>query len=90
MGDWVAIPPGPPEPDPLDVIGVLPRRSLLRRQSADGVGEQALAANVDLVMITCGIDRPVRTARIQRIAVQAWDAGATPVLVLTKVTDPAM
>jgi ribosome biogenesis GTPase len=85
----VAIPAGPPVSGPLDVLGVLPRRSLLRRQSADGVGEQVLAANVDLVLITCGIDRPVRAGRIQRIAVQAWDAGATPVLVLTKVTDPA-
>ena len=74
--------------EPLDVIAVLQRRSLLRRQSADAVGEQALAANVDLVLITCGVDRPLKAGRVQRVAAQVWDAGATPVLVLTKAADP--
>ncbi len=32
------------------VLAVLPRRSLLRRQSADERTEQALAAHVDLVL----------------------------------------
>lgn len=88
VGDWVAVPADPVGSDPLAVIGVLPRRSLLRRLSADGLGAQALAANVDIVLITCGVDRPIRAGRIQRLAVQAWDCGATPVLVLTKVAEP--
>lgn len=90
VGDWVAVRASEPDADRLPVLEVLPRRSLLRRQSADGVGEQALAANVDVVLIACGIDRPVRAGRIQRVAVQAWDSGAIPVLVLTKVTDPGV
>ncbi len=97
VGDWVAIPAGrtavghpAPEPGNDPVLAVLPRRSLLRRQSADGHAEQALAANVDLVLVTCGVDRPVKAGRIQRLAAQAWDSGATPVLVLTKVVDPGM
>ena len=52
--------------------------------AADGSGAQALAANVDVVLITCGLDRPVRAGRIHRAAAQAWDAGARPVLLLTK------
>jgi ribosome biogenesis GTPase len=97
VGDWVAIPASPtdvghpaPEPDTAPVVAVLPRRSLLRRQSADGQAEQTLAANVDLVLVTCGVDRPVKAGRIQRLAAQAWDSGATPVLVLTKVIDLGM
>lgn len=83
VGDWLAIRLTPGS-DEARVDQVLPRSSLLRRQSADETGAQALAANVDLVLITCGVDRPIRAGRIQRIAAQAWDAGATPVLVLTK------
>jgi ribosome biogenesis GTPase len=36
------------------------------------------------MVIVCGLDRPVRTGRIQRAVTQSWDAGATPLLVLTK------
>ena len=88
VGDWVAVPSTGEPDDELAIFEVLPRRSLLRRQSADEVGEQALAANVDLVLVTCGVDRPLRAGRVQRLAAQAWDAGATPVLVLTKAVDP--
>lgn len=99
VGDWVAIRVDQPAGDhrtragaPLidAVVSVLPRRSLLRRQSADERAEQALAANVDLVLVTCGVDRPVKAGRIQRLAAQAWDGGATPVLVLTKAVDAGM
>lgn len=86
VGDWLAI---LEEPDAgaqdVRLDRVLPRTSLLRRQSAAGGGAQALAANVDVVLITCGLDRPVRAGLIDRVAAQAWDAGASPVLLLTKV-----
>ncbi|HEX6887253.1 MAG TPA: ribosome small subunit-dependent GTPase A [Candidatus Nanopelagicales bacterium] len=98
VGDWAAVPAQDPRADPavpavdaaspLPLLAVLPRRSLLRRLAADEVGDQALAANVDLVLITCGADRPIRAGRVQRVAAQAWDAGATPVLVVTKVGAP--
>ncbi len=85
VGDWLAVhvPPGGP-PDGARIEGVLPRTSLLRRASADATGVQSLAANVDVVLITCGLDRPIRPGRVHRVATQAWDAGAEPVLVLTK------
>jgi ribosome biogenesis GTPase len=50
-----------------------------------------LAANVDLVLLVCGLDRPVKTGRIERGTALARDAGATPLVVLTKaalVPDP--
>lgn len=89
VGDWLAVDaPHDRSAGPMRIRAVLPRTSLLRRQSADGTGPQDLAANVDLVLVTCGIDRPIRAGRIHRVATQAWDAGATPVLVLTKVSGP--
>jgi ribosome biogenesis GTPase len=77
VGDWVACRDG-------DVVGVLPRTSLLRRRDVGGEREQQLAANVDLVLLVCGLDRPVKAGRILRGATLAWDAGATPAVVLTK------
>ncbi len=51
-----------------------------------------LAANVDLVFVVCGLDRPLRPGRIERAVVLAWESAAEPVLVLTKAdlaADPA-
>src|SRR4051812_6036562 len=78
VGDWLAL-----RGDLL--IGVLERSSLLRRRAAGGDEAQLLAANVDLVRLVCGLDRPVRAGRIQRGEALAWDAGAVPLLVLTKL-----
>ena len=77
VGDWVATDEG-------EVVEVLGRRSLLRRRAAQGEREQALAANVDAVLLVCGLDRPVKDGRIQRGTAIAHDAGADPVVVLTK------
>jgi ribosome biogenesis GTPase len=77
VGDWVALVDGTP-------VAVLPRASLLRRRAALSDTEQALAANVDTVLLVCGLDRPVKAGRIHRGAALASDAGATPVVVLTK------
>ena len=84
VGDWVLR-------DPDTVRAVLPRASLLRRRSAHGESEQPIVANVDVVLIVCGADRPAKPGRVQRFASLARDAGAVPVLVLSKadlVDDP--
>jgi len=86
VGDWVVLVDD-------EVVLVLPRRSLLRRRTAHGDGEQQLAANVDRVLLVCGLDRPVKDGRIQRGTAIAHDAGAEPVVVLTKAErtgDPAV
>jgi ribosome biogenesis GTPase len=77
VGDWLAL-------EGEQVLGLLPRASLLRRRAAGGEDQQILAANVDLVLIVCGVDRPITAGRIQRGEALAWDAGAAPILVLTK------
>jgi ribosome biogenesis GTPase len=89
VGDWLAVGKSPDGvPGDRRIERIMARTSLLRRMSADGTGAQALAANVELVLITCGLDRPVRAGRIHRAAAQAWDADAQPVLVLTKAGAP--
>ena len=77
VGDWLAV-------DGDVAVAVLPRRSLLRRRAGGADEEQPLAANVDVVFLVCGLDRPFRAGRVQRGAALAWDAGAVPVVVLTK------
>ena len=79
VGDWIALKDG-------EAVAVLPRRSLLRRRTAHGDGEQQLAANIDKVLLVCGLDRPVKDGRIQRGTAISRDAGAEPVVVLTKAS----
>ncbi len=78
VGDWVAV-----DAAASAVVATLPRSSLLRREDPDG-GEQALVANLDMVLVVCGLDRPVKSGRIHRSIALAWDAGAVPAVVLTK------
>jgi ribosome biogenesis GTPase len=71
------------------LVELLPRTSLLSRLGHDG-NEQAIAANVDVVLVVAGLDRPVKPGRILRATTQAWEAGSTPLVVLTKadLVDP--
>lgn len=78
VGDWVVVDRF------VNPRATLPRRSLLRRRAAGGEGEQNLVANLDMVLIVCGLDRPVRPGRIQRTLTLAHDAGAEALVVLTK------
>lgn len=77
VGDWVLV-------SGQYLADVLPRSSLLQRRDPTRGGAQVMAANVDVVGIVCGVDRRVNAARIQRMVVQVWDSGATPIIVLTK------
>ena len=77
VGDWIAMDDGQP-------IAVLERSSLLRRQAAMSDTPQVLAANVDVVLLVCGLDRPVKSGRIRRGAAVAAEAGAQPIIVFTK------
>jgi ribosome biogenesis GTPase len=83
VGDWVVL-------DASDdvVVDLLPRASLLRRRDPTG-HEQLLAANVDVVGVVCGLDRPLRAGRVQRTVALAREAGAVPLLILTKLDTAA-
>ncbi len=77
VGDWVVV-----DRDEV-IVGLLERSSLLRRRDPEA-GEQLLAANVDIVAMVFGADRPVKAGRLYRTRTQIWDAGATPLVVVTK------
>ena len=76
----------------LRVTRVLPRRSVLVRDSAGRTSRtQALAANVDVVLVVEHLDPDPDLGRVERLLTLAWRSGAQPVVVLTKsdlVPDP--
>ena len=77
VGDWVVVDDDVP-------VEVLPRTSVLIRRSVRTEAPQQLAANVDRVLVVCGLDRPLKDGRIDRVITLAWEAGAVPAVVLTK------
>ncbi len=89
VGDWCTV-SGSPGVDGVTEVyvlhEVLPRRAALVRQSSGSrVEPQALAANIDTVMVVVPLDRPISQRQIERFLALAWDSGAQPVLILTKV-----
>jgi ribosome biogenesis GTPase len=83
VGDWVG----------MDLIGnlgvvhvILPRAgALVRRRPEEKDQKQVAAANVDLVLVVESLERGPNPQRIERASAMAWDGGATPVVVLTKL-----
>jgi ribosome biogenesis GTPase len=84
VGDWVAVRPSPGGGGL--VVAVLPRRTaLVRRRPGPVTEEQVLAANVDVALCCVSAGEGPRNARrLERYLTLAWDAGTTPVAVLTK------
>ena len=61
-----------------------PRRPAVAARRRRPDAEQAIAANIDVVAVVHGLDRPLRDRRLHRALALAWESGATPVVVLTK------
>jgi ribosome biogenesis GTPase len=78
VGDWVTLDGG-------FITEVLARRTAFSRRAAGAeTREQVLAANIDVAfVVAAAIDINVR--RIERYLTIAWQSGATPVVVITKV-----
>lgn len=82
-GDWVALAPRPEEAA-ATIHTVLPRSSLFVRKAAHQNAAQAVAANVDLALLTASLNADLNPRRMERYLATAWDSGAKPVVVLTK------
>lgn len=83
VGDWVVV-----SGDSERVEVVLPRRSAFkRRASFEGQRAEAhvIAANIDVVFLLHALISPPNQRRLERELVLAFDSGAQPVLVLTKL-----
>jgi len=86
VGDWVLL----ATDDPV-IVQCLERRTLIARRAAGGVARQAVAANIDLMVVVGGLDAEFNVHRIERYLVMAAQAQVTPLVLLTKadlVDDP--
>jgi ribosome biogenesis GTPase len=84
VGDWVAVCDASGERYAIEAV--LPRRTKISRKTPWlKVEEHVLAANVDTVFLVSGLDGDFNPRRIERYLTAAWDSGANPVLVLTKL-----
>jgi len=80
VGDWVVL-----RDDGEVIATVLTRKTKLsRKQPEREIREQVLAANIDVVLVVLPIDRELNVLMLERLAVMAFDSGATPIVVLTK------
>lgn len=76
VGDWVLVANE-------TVTARLERSNVLERDNAD-FGTQVIGANIDVVFVVFGADRPLRERKLMRFVAFAGDIGAVPVVVLTK------
>jgi ribosome biogenesis GTPase len=85
VGDWVIL-KSTPTVDRVAVIDrVLARRTEFTRCAAGRQTRvQAVAANVDLVFVVCGLDADFNVHRIERYVARIWASGARPSVVLNK------
>jgi len=65
---------------------VLPRKSVLERQTVGKQGEkQIIAANIDFAFIIQSIDNNFNVNRLERYLTICYSSGITPVLVISKI-----
>jgi ribosome biogenesis GTPase len=84
VGDWVAAELGAGNARGL-IETVLPRRScFVRKEAGKKVEQQVLAANADMALLVCSLDKDFSTRRLERYLAQCWESGARPVIVLNK------
>ncbi len=84
VGDWVVVCDAPGERFAIEAL--LPRRTKVSRKTPWlKVEEHILVANVDTVFLVTGLDGDFNPRRLERYLTAAWDSGADPVIVLTKL-----
>jgi ribosome biogenesis GTPase len=87
-GDWVVMRAWPDERTTIEAV--LPRRTAVVRAGAGAAAlAQVLAANLDAAAVVEPVDPAPDLGRIERLLALAWESGATPVVVLTKMDQAA-
>jgi ribosome biogenesis GTPase len=82
VGDWVVL---TGNEDTLRIVGVIPRSSaVVRKRSGTTTTAQVIAANVDWLLIVCGLDGDFNLRRIERYLSLAWSSDTSPAIILTK------
>lgn len=78
VGDWVVV--GRDR-----VLAALPRHTaFVRAASTRRTQPQVLVVGVDVALVCAAADQPLRLTRVERFLALAWEAGARPVVVVTK------
>jgi ribosome biogenesis GTPase len=81
VGDWVGI-----DLTTNLIEALLPRRtSIGRKEVWTAIREQILAANVDVAFLTQALPLDFNPRRLERYLAMAWESGAQPVILLTKI-----
>lgn len=91
VGDWVAISPVP-ENKTANIVHILPRKNTISRRSPGGrkkysggkIMEQVIVANIDIGIITVGLDRDYSLRRIERYLILVQGSGVKPLIILNK------
>ena len=87
VGDWVGY-----DPESTLIEALLERRtSISRKEAWQATREQVLAANIDIAFLAQGLPLDFNPRRLERYLAMAWESGAQPVVLLTKldlVDDP--
>jgi ribosome biogenesis GTPase len=76
VGDWVLV-------DNETVTTLLDRETTLVRDTGE-FGTQVIGANIDLVFVMFGSDRPLKQRKLMRFVAFAGDIGATPIVIISK------
>ena len=84
VGDWVLV-----ERETRLLVRRLTRRMQLQRKAEGRRQAQLIAANVDTLLIVTSCNDDFNPARLERYLALAYEAGAVPVIVLTKIDQTA-
>src|SRR5205085_11058051 len=80
-GDWVGL-----DLTTNLIEALLPRRtSISRKEVLHATREQILAANVDVAFLVQALPLDFNVRRLERYLAMAWESGAQPVVLLTKI-----
>lgn len=81
VGDWVGL-----DLSTNLIEALLQRRtSISRKEVWQATREQVLAANIDVAFLTQALPLDFNLRRLERYLAMAWESGAQPVVVLTKI-----
>lgn len=83
IGDWVLI--TVLDENQAIIHEILPRRTVLKRKSADNSDIQIIASNIDTAFIIQSPDRDYNLNRFERYIALAQSANITPVIILNKI-----
>ena len=93
VGDWALVAAATEGSEDVVVERILPRRTGFVRQAAGERSEpQAIAANVDRVLVVSSVDGDFNERRLERYLVAIAGSGAEAIIVITKadlILDPA-